>query len=120
MSVVIAPPRRDQFFDKSGQPTLRFIKWIESLNDSANTSTSIISDIQDDTAGMQALKNKRAIAKIQEPEQLQKPRVKTENIDECYQRPRAKQLESYEGIEAQLLAKISQLEARIKNLENEI
>lgn len=115
----LTPPRRDEFLTPDGKPTHRFIKWIESLTVSANESTTVLSNIQDDTAGMQALKNKRAIAKIQEPEQLQKPRVKTENIDECYQQPRARQ-ESYEGIEAQLLAKISQLETRIKNLENEI
>ena len=51
MAVVIAPPRRDQFFDKDGQPTLRFIKWIENLTVVTNNTTNEVTEVIESHGG---------------------------------------------------------------------
>ena len=38
----LIPPRRDEFLTVKGEPTLRFINWIESLTTQSNTTTEII------------------------------------------------------------------------------
>ena len=41
---VIVPRRREDFFDSDGNPTLRFIRFLESLTDTTNEGTSTIND----------------------------------------------------------------------------
>ena len=41
---VIVPRRREDFFDDKGNPTLRFIRFLESLTDTTNEGTSTIND----------------------------------------------------------------------------
>ena len=41
---IIAPGRREDFFDNNGDPTLRFIRWIEDLTNDTNDSASDIED----------------------------------------------------------------------------
>lgn len=36
---IITPRRREDFFDRTGEPTLRFVKWIELVTGQTNTST---------------------------------------------------------------------------------
>ena len=38
----LIPPRRGEFLTKQGEPTLRFINWIESLTTQSNSTTEII------------------------------------------------------------------------------
>jgi hypothetical protein len=38
----LIPPRRGEFLTAKGEPTLRFINWIESLTTETNTTTEII------------------------------------------------------------------------------
>lgn len=40
--VIIVPRRREDFFDESGDPTHRFIRWIESVTGQTNTSSENI------------------------------------------------------------------------------
>ena len=39
---IIPPRRREDFFDRNGDPTHRFIDWIELLNNQTNSSSVII------------------------------------------------------------------------------
>ncbi|NRA76746.1 MAG: hypothetical protein HRU18_00940 [Pseudoalteromonas sp.] len=39
---IIVPRRREDFFDSDGNPTLRFIRFLESLTDITNTTTTEI------------------------------------------------------------------------------
>jgi len=40
MADVIVPRRGEKLFDENGEPTLRFIRWMESLTDTSNSSGS--------------------------------------------------------------------------------
>jgi len=42
---VIVPRRYSEFFDKNGEPTLRFVRWMESVTDNTNSSTDELSAI---------------------------------------------------------------------------
>ena len=46
MANIITPRRREDFFDSNGDPTLRFLKWMESVTSQTNTSTSTIEIIE--------------------------------------------------------------------------
>ena len=39
MVAIVTPRRREDFFDKSGEPTLRFVNWIEAVTKQTNVST---------------------------------------------------------------------------------
>ena len=41
---VIVPRRREDFFDSNGNPTLRFTRFLESLTDTTNVTTTVITD----------------------------------------------------------------------------
>ena len=41
----ITPPRRGEFLTKSGEPTHRFITWIESLTAASNSTSEAASDL---------------------------------------------------------------------------
>ena len=43
--IILKAPRRDEFFTPDGRPTLRFIKWIESITSGTNTSTAEITNV---------------------------------------------------------------------------
>ena len=51
MAVITAPPRRDRFFDKDGQPTLRFYKWMESLTTTTNTVREEVTEVIESHGG---------------------------------------------------------------------
>lgn len=40
----LTPPRRGEFLTKSGEPTHRFITWIESLTAASNSASETVSD----------------------------------------------------------------------------
>ena len=43
MADTIIPPRRKaEFFDESGNPTFRFIKWVEFVTGQTNTTTATV------------------------------------------------------------------------------
>lgn len=48
---VIVPRRREDFFDQSGDPTHRFIKWVEAVTSTANISVVDIDNTQKDVTG---------------------------------------------------------------------
>jgi hypothetical protein len=39
---IIPPGRREQFFDSNGDPTLRFIRWMEDISNANNDNTNVI------------------------------------------------------------------------------
>lgn len=39
---IITPRRREDFFDKDGEPTLRFIRWVELVTGQTNDSSEVI------------------------------------------------------------------------------
>ena len=39
---VIVPRRREDFFDDRGEPTLRFVRWMEGVTQSANDTADIV------------------------------------------------------------------------------
>jgi hypothetical protein len=41
----LIPPRRGEFLTAKGEPTLRFINWIESLTTQTNTTTIVTNTI---------------------------------------------------------------------------
>ena len=41
----LIPPRRGEFLTSKGEPTLRFINWIESLTTQTNTTTIVTNTI---------------------------------------------------------------------------
>jgi len=47
---VIVPRRREDFFKPNGDPTLRFTRFLESLTDTTNTTTIVITDNTEDIA----------------------------------------------------------------------
>ena len=44
---IITPRRREDFFDRNGDPTLRFIRWIELVTGQTNTTTTNVQDTSD-------------------------------------------------------------------------
>lgn len=45
MADIIVPSRAGEFFDKNGEPTLRFVRWMESVTDTTNSSNDELSSI---------------------------------------------------------------------------
>lgn len=43
---IITPRRREDFFDRDGEPTLRFIKWVELVTGQTNASSGEIEDLE--------------------------------------------------------------------------
>jgi len=43
---IITPRRREDFFDKNGNPTLRFVRWIEAVTGNTNISSNDVTEIQ--------------------------------------------------------------------------
>lgn len=41
---VVVPRRREDFFDNNGNPTLRFTRFLESLTDTTNTTSTVVDD----------------------------------------------------------------------------
>lgn len=46
----LIPPRRGEFLTKDGQPTQRFIEYLESLTRQTNTSAAAASTVSDNSA----------------------------------------------------------------------
>ena len=44
MVAIVTPRRREDFFDERGEPTLRFVSWIELVTSQTNSSTETIAD----------------------------------------------------------------------------
>ena len=44
VDIVLVPQRREEMFDKNGNPTLRFIRFLESLTNSTNSGGTVIND----------------------------------------------------------------------------
>lgn len=44
MTDIIVPRRREDFFDNNGNPTLRFIRFLELLTASNNSTTTVINN----------------------------------------------------------------------------
>lgn len=42
MADIIVPRRRQDFFDDRGEPTLRFVRWMEGVTETTNESTAEI------------------------------------------------------------------------------
>lgn len=42
MADVVVPRRKEDFFDSKGEPALRFVKWVESITSTTNTTTTIV------------------------------------------------------------------------------
>jgi len=55
MTDLITPKRGEELIDKNGQPTLRFITWIESLTGTTNTTNDSVSGISSFSAQSQWL-----------------------------------------------------------------
>lgn len=47
---IITPRRREDFFDSAGNPTIRFIRWIELVSGQTNSSTLSIENNTDTLA----------------------------------------------------------------------
>ena len=47
MADIIVPRRREDFFNANGEPTLRFIRFLEDLTGNTNVSSNDITEIQD-------------------------------------------------------------------------
>ena len=45
MTDIIPPRRREEFFDKDGNPTIRFSRWMEDVTGTTNNSNDSISGI---------------------------------------------------------------------------
>ena len=43
---IITPRRREDFFDENGNPTLRFVRWIEAVTGNTNISSNDVTEIQ--------------------------------------------------------------------------
>jgi hypothetical protein len=44
MTDIIVPRRREDFFKPNGDPTLRFVRWMELVTEGGNDSAQIIED----------------------------------------------------------------------------
>ena len=44
----LIPPRRGEFLTSDGQPTQRFISWIESITTDSNSTTEIVTEVVQD------------------------------------------------------------------------
>ena len=55
MTDIITPKREERLFKENGEPTLRFITWIESITGTTNTSNDMLSSIHSFTAQSQWL-----------------------------------------------------------------
>lgn len=49
--IILKAPRRDEFFEKNGQPTLRFIKWVENLTTTTNIVTEEVTEVIESHGG---------------------------------------------------------------------
>ena len=45
MTTIIVPRRRQDFFDDRGEPTLRFIRWMEGVTDTTNDSSEKVDSL---------------------------------------------------------------------------
>lgn len=46
---IIVPRRREDFFDTNGEPTHRFVRWMESVTSVSNETTTVIETIVDNS-----------------------------------------------------------------------
>ena len=46
----LIPPRRGEFLTKDGQPTQRFIEYLEALTRQSNTASAVTSTVSDNSA----------------------------------------------------------------------
>ena len=46
----LIPPRRGEFLTKEGQPTQRFIEYLEALTRQSNTASAVASTVSDNSA----------------------------------------------------------------------
>jgi len=44
------PPRRGEVLTREGEPSLRFITWIESLTDQSNKTANDVSEVSEDSS----------------------------------------------------------------------
>lgn len=51
---IIVPRRREDFFEPNGEPTLRFVRWMESVTDSDNASNISIETLEENQAILEA------------------------------------------------------------------
>jgi hypothetical protein len=63
MANIVPPRRREDWFEVNGQPTLRLIRFFESLTESSNDTTTIINNSTEETNG--ALSAKLAMLQMQ-------------------------------------------------------
>lgn len=42
MATIIVPRRREDFFNENGDPTLRFVRWMESVTENGNETSEAI------------------------------------------------------------------------------
>jgi hypothetical protein len=42
MAEIIVPRRREDFFDSRGEPTLRFIRWVEAVTEKGNETSETV------------------------------------------------------------------------------
>ena len=45
MTTIIVPRRRQDFFDERGEPTLRFIRWMEGVTETTNESNDELASL---------------------------------------------------------------------------
>ena len=45
MATIVVPRRRQDFFDERGEPTLRFIRWMEGVTETTNDSNVEIASL---------------------------------------------------------------------------
>jgi len=45
MAIIIVPRRREDFFDDSGEPTLRFVRWMEEVTGSNNENSDSLEQL---------------------------------------------------------------------------
>ncbi len=46
MAIIITPRRREDFFDQQGNPTHRFIAWIELVTGQTNETTTTVTTVE--------------------------------------------------------------------------
>ncbi len=80
---VVVPRRKEDFFDKNGDPELRFVKWMESITSTTNSTTTIvINDVGEGAVINRALSVRPAqVFNIQSQIDSANDRIETNELD---------------------------------------
>lgn len=79
---IVVPRRKEDLFEPNGEPTLRFIKWMELVTDGGNETTTTVEVISEDAIINRALLTRPAqLSNLQVQIDDSSDRIETNEID---------------------------------------